>query len=172
MAGYNARSACKGHGKHITDELGQAQLRSVFVPHGWVVNKVEHDYGIEFEIEIFEQHKSTGASFKVQLKSSEQGAHSASEDFLSQEIDIQNAEYLCHEVRTPVALIHADVKARRTFWHMPQLDAVALEKLSGGNSASITFRIPTANELPATLEGLLEAVVQASNILAIRILKA
>lgn len=68
MAGYNARSACKGHGKHITDELGQAQLRSVFVPHGWVVNKVEHDYGIDFEIEIFEQHKSTGASFKVQLR--------------------------------------------------------------------------------------------------------
>lgn len=157
--------------QHITDALGEAQLRSVFEPLGWVVNKLPQDYGIDFEIEVFEKRKSTGAAFKVQLKSSEHTAYSAGGDFVSQTLDKENADYLCHQVRTPVALIHADVANRRTFWHMLQLDSALLAKLSESRDAStVTVRIPTACELPETVRAIIEAVTQAANILAIRLL--
>ena len=57
--------------QHIIDSLGEAQVRSIFEPLGWTVTKIDPDYGIDFEIEVFDDAESTGASFKVQLKSSE-----------------------------------------------------------------------------------------------------
>jgi len=37
---------------HITDDLGENQLRAVFGPLGWVVNKLHKDYGVDFDIQI------------------------------------------------------------------------------------------------------------------------
>jgi hypothetical protein len=156
--------------QHVLDSLGADQLRSIFDRLGWTVNKVEHDYGIDFEVEIFHEFKSTGASFKVQLKSSESTEYSADGNFVSQQIDRRNVRYLCEEVRAPVILVHADVKGARTFWLAPQLDLVALEALARRPDAeSVTFRIPTANELPSTRDGLIEAVSSAEIVLASRV---
>jgi len=55
---------------HITDSLGKAQMRSIFESVGWAVNEIEDDYGIDFDVQLFEDGKATGEWFKVQLKSS------------------------------------------------------------------------------------------------------
>lgn len=115
--------------QHVTDTLGEGLIASVFTPLGWTVSKVEHDYGIDFDIEIFRNHESTGIIFKVQLKSSEKTQYSAQGDFISQSINIQNAQYLCTELNSPVILIHADVAQEAVFWMAPQLDVTTLAKL-------------------------------------------
>jgi len=56
--------------QHETDAAGQRLLRAAFEGFGWVVNAIENDYGADYEVEIFEGGVSTGATFKVQLKSS------------------------------------------------------------------------------------------------------
>src|SRR5579863_121858 len=157
--------------EHVIDTLGQAQLRAVFEPLGWTVNKIENDYGADFEVEIFRAGESTGGVFKVQLKSSKSTGYSSAGDFISQELAIDSVKYLCSELRSPVLLIHADLGSGRTFWIGPQLDLAALKKLAEGTQkTTVTLRIPTANELPGSIDALLVSVAQAEEILASRVL--
>lgn len=156
--------------EHITDSSGERQLRSIFEPLGWTVNKLEHDYGIDFLVEVFREHLSTGILFKVQLKSSTVSRYSASGEFISQPIDISNAKYLCRELRSPVMLIHADVTSGRTFWTAPQLLVSEIQSALDANTSHITLRISTRNELPATLDELIEVVGQVEQVLASRII--
>jgi hypothetical protein len=156
--------------QHVTDSLGQTQLRLIFEPLGWTVNRVEHDYGLDFDIEIFRDFRSTGVFFKLQLKSSDSTIYSANADFVSQELMVRNAQYLCREVRSQVIVVHADVKAKRTFWMAPQLDVGSIRKLlEEANGHSITLRIPTQNELPASIPQLVETLARVENLLATRV---
>lgn len=155
--------------QHIIDAKGETLMRSVLQPSGWVINSVQTDYGIDFDVEVFYEHESTGVFFKVQLKSSENTNYSAQKDFISQRIKIESAHYLCREVRTPVILIHADVLQGRVFWFTPQLDPEKIELLSTQSEQdSITLRIPTSNLLPETIALLADAVAQVETVLASR----
>lgn len=157
--------------QHITDAAGERQLRSIFEPAGWTVNKIEHDYGVDFEVEVFHKGRTTGATFKIQLKSSKGTKYSSSGNFISQSLDSNSAVYLCRMLRSPVVLIHADVEQKRTFWLAPQLDLDTIQKLAAEpQSGSITLRIPTCNELPGTLLSLLGAVGQIGSLLASRVI--
>jgi hypothetical protein len=156
--------------QHEIDDLGQNLLRGVFAPRGWVVREIPTDYGLDFEIEIFNGGKSTGAIFKVQLKSSENTRYSADGQFLSQALNAESANYLCRELRLPVILLHADVAAKRVFWTAPQLATEAIEKLvAQTTSTTITIRIATANELPARLEALVETIGRVETLLASKV---
>ena len=66
--------------QHETDASGSRLLREVFEGFGWAVNKIEHDYGIDFDVQIFRDHEATGEWFKIQLKSSEEPSYSAGGD--------------------------------------------------------------------------------------------
>jgi hypothetical protein len=151
---------------HIPDSAGERQLRSIFEPLGWTVNKLEHDYGIDFLVEVFRDHQSTGVLFKVQLKSSTVSGYSADGEFISQPIEISNAKYLCRELRSPVILIHADVTNGRTFWTAPQLLASEIQIALDANISHVTLRVNVRNELPATLDELVEVVGQVEQALA------
>jgi uncharacterized protein DUF4365 len=142
---------------HITDTLGEAQIRAILEPEplGWVVNKIESDYGIDFDVQIFQDHRATGEWFKVQLKSSEATNYSANGDFISETLELKNAAHYSTELLEPSFLIHADVQAKRTFWYAPQLDAPIFKD---DPRATITIRVETRNELPATLPDMLEAL--------------
>src|SRR6266516_2001850 len=99
--------------QNVTDSRGDALLRSVFAPSGWVVNGVEKDYGWDYDIEVFKKGESTGFSFKVQLKSSTASEYSADGIFISQELTIDQAEYLAVQQIAPTVLMHADVSTNR-----------------------------------------------------------
>lgn len=146
-------------------------MRSIFEPLGWAVRKLDKDNGIDFEVEIFDNFKSTGVFFKVQLKSSGRTQYSASKDFISQPIKSQNARYLCHEVRLPVVLIHADITKGGTFWVAPQLLADELQhQIEGANRKEISIRIPTTNELSNTINKLVETITAVEQVLASRLI--
>jgi hypothetical protein len=135
--------------QQIVNDAGERQMRSIFEPLGWAVRKCEKDNGIDFDIEVFDNFKSAGVFFKVQLKSSEGTRYSTSKEFLSQQLEIPNAEYLCREVRLPVVLIHADVKDQRTLRYAPRLMSHELQAIIARKTRnSITVRMPAANELP------------------------
>jgi len=155
--------------QHVIDSLGEGLLRSVLEPLGWAVNKVEQDYGIDFDVEIFQNNESTGVFFKVQLKSSKNTRYSAQGDFISEQLGIQNARYLCNELRNPVIVIHADIETKAVYWAAPQLDVEAIEKLCVlTEQDTITLRIPTTNLLPDTVGFLLGAIGQVATVLASR----
>jgi len=135
---------------HVTDDRGQIQMRAVFVSVGWAVSKLESDYGIDFDVEIFKEHKNTGEWFKVQLKSSECTQYSADGSFISETLSSTHATHYSTEISDPCLLIHADVKSGRTFWFAPQLNTFA----SNNSGQAVTIRIPTQNELPHTLPAL------------------
>lgn len=158
--------------QHVIDSMGEAQLRSVFEPLGWTVNRVEKDYGIDFEVEVFRDSSSTGMTFKVQLKSSDATKYSVGGEFVFARLNISNALRLADELHTPVILIHADTRQRRNFWSAPQLNVDAAELARKSGNKSITFRIPASNELPGTVSELIEIVVQIERLFASRLIIA
>lgn len=159
--------------QHVTDTLGVAQMRACFENLGWTVNKIENDYGADYEVEVFENGQTTGIAFKLQLKSSRSTAYSSASDFIAEEINFANAVYMCREIRTPFLLLHADVESGRTFWSALQLDIAVQKALTTASSQkTITFRIPTTNSLPDTWKSLLDSVAQVETVLSLRALSA
>src|SRR5258708_761961 len=154
--------------EHVTDTLGQTQLRGTLEPLGWTLSE-GIDYGIDFDVEVFENNKSTGITFKIQLKSSRASVYSAGSDFISQPVEVKSARYLITEMQVPTILVHADVERGRTFWLAPQFEVEIGQRIALLNDdSSVTLRIPTPNELPNSADLLLQAVVRAKVLLATR----
>lgn len=154
---------------HVTDTLGRTQLRAALEGLGWTVNLVENDYGTDFEVEVFQAGKSTGISFKVQLKSSRGPEYSQPGDYIALQIPRANVEYMCRELHVPIVIVQADITNKKTFWTAPQLDVKAIQTLlREPHQSSLTFHIPTKNRLPDTWVDLLQAVGQAETLLSLR----
>lgn len=154
---------------HTTDALGEAQMSLIFVSLGWAVTKIQADYGIDYDVQIFENGEATGVWFKVQLKSSESTSYSADQDFISQTLPVEHAIHYALEIEEPLFLIHSDVNNKRTYWSALQLDKNLLKQnLRELQKETVTIRISTSNELPQTLPSMLEALQKAQVMLATR----
>jgi hypothetical protein len=156
--------------QHVTDALGQTQLSRVLEPLGWTLTPILADYGVDFDVEVFKENKTTGVTFKLQLKSSRSTTYSADGRFVAEILDVKNVRYLLQELHTPTILAHADLGKELTFWCAPQLDTDAAQRIGDRNEGTITFRIPTANVLPESIDALLQAVTRATILLATRAL--
>jgi hypothetical protein len=156
--------------EHETNRAGKLLLRQSLESLGWVVNDVQEDYGIDTNIQVFDGSAPTGAWFHVQLKSSAVTAYSSAEDFISQELSVEHARHYALEMRQPILLIHADVVAKRLFWHAPQLDRDLIVALRQTNAKSVVVRIPTYQDLPKTAAGLLKRLEKIHLALANRTL--
>ena len=154
---------------HTTDSLGEAQMRAVFEPHGWAVNKIQHDYGVDFDVQIFKDGEATGEWFKVQLKSSSATKYSSNGEFIQQPLETSHAIHYAQDMREPIFIIHADTERRNTFWYTPQLDD-ELPSLNPEVDAqkTVTVRIPTRNALPGTIKEMIEVLQRAQIILGAR----
>jgi hypothetical protein len=136
-------------------------MRAMFEPLGWAVREIpqDTDIGIDFEVEVFESYRSTGTLFKVQLKSSTRSEYSHKKDGLREHVKRKHLTYYCKELTDPVIVIHADVTAGRTFWLAPQLMHFPEKWLDGSDAdRRAALFIPTANELPSTIDDLIRAI--------------
>jgi hypothetical protein len=97
-------------------------------------------------------------------------AYSADGTFISQELELDSADYLARQLRQPTFLFHADVKANKLFWSAIQLDQKVLEVLAQGKAKSLTVRIPTSNILPDKFDPFLLDLTQAQMVVVSRIL--
>ena len=154
--------------QHITDSQADAIFQAVFAE--WSVNGSKRDYGWDHVVEVFRNGESTGFLFNGQLKGSRQTAYSADGTFISQELELDSADYLARQLRQPTFLFHADVEAKKLFWSAIQLDQKVLEALAPGRTKSLTVRIPTANILPDQFESFLRDLMKAQVVVVSRIL--
>jgi hypothetical protein len=155
--------------QHLTDTLGQALLSSALAPTGWVLRPVHPDYGVDYEVEVFENRRTTGSTFKLQLKSSEEPDYAAARDFVSVLLSVPRARYLVNELQVPTVLVQADVGARRLYWSAPQLEPGLRERLAHADeNSSVTIRIPTANDLVSSTDVLVSALARARAVLVAR----
>jgi Domain of unknown function (DUF4365) len=153
---------------HDINTAGERLLREALEPLGWVVNAVEKDYGIDYNIQLFKGKFPTGTWLHVQLKSSASSEYSADQSFVSQEITVDHARHYALEMREPVLVIHADVESKSVYWYAPQLDRQLATVLVSTNAKFTTFRVPTRQKLPDTAQELLRSVEKIHLVLATR----
>lgn len=156
--------------QHEIDTAARRQFEQS-LPEAWVVRSQPDDYGIDYEVEIFHQHKSTGLIFKVQLKGTTAPALSADGKILQIKLRVANVEYLCHQIGVPIVVVLADISTPQTAWYTPQIDEHLKRRLqsaikSGQNT--ITLHIPASNLLPGTTDTLLRAISRCETVLATR----
>ena len=130
------------------------------LPKHWVVRYHTHDYGIDREVEIFNQTGSadpvsTGHVFKVQVKGTEDAKLSSKGDSVHFQLEVDRTSYLCNEIAVPVFFVLCDVSSTRTWWYPIQLDKdlkhrVAVASKEG--KKTIVLYIPARNVLPDTLD--------------------
>jgi hypothetical protein len=154
--------------QHVTDSEADGVFQGVFAD--WSVNGSKRDYGWDYVVEVFRNGESTGFLFNGQLKGSRHTEYSADGSFISQELEIDSADYLARQLRQPTFLFHADVAAKKLFWSAIQLDQRVLDVLEQGNAKSLTVRIPTANVLPERFERFLQDLTQSQMVVVSRIL--
>jgi len=153
---------------HDIDSAGERLLREVLEPLGCVVNAVERDYGIDYNVQVFDGTSPRGTWFHVQLKSSASSQYSADRTFISQEITVDHARHYALEMREPLLVIHADVESKSVYWYAPQLDRHLAVVLTNTKAESTTFRVPTRQKLPATAPELFKRVERIHLVLATR----
>jgi hypothetical protein len=154
--------------QHVTDSDADALFQAVFSE--WSVNGSKRDYGWDYVVEVFRNGESTGFLFNCQLKGSRHTAYSADGSFISQELELDSADYLARQLRQPTFLFHADVEAKKLFWCAMQLDQKVLEILEHGKAKSLTVRIPTANVLPDRFDQFLQDLTRSQMVVVSRIL--
>jgi hypothetical protein len=152
------------------DRAGRRLLRNALEPLGWVLTSIDEDYGIDYDVQVFDKINPEGMWFKIQLKSSASSDYSADRSFISQQLSIDHARHYVSELRDPLLLIHADVTREALFWCAPQLDNDLASRLDA--QSAVIVRVPTANQLPGTEGFLLQAIEQIYIVLANRTLAA
>lgn len=156
--------------QHEIDELARRQFESS-LPSSWVCRPMPDDYGVDYEVEVFDNGVSTGRAFKVQLKGKEAADVSADGQWVPIAMEAANLRYLCAELEVPAIVVVADVTARVTYWGAPMLDRDLMGRLDDAGHTGqnqFTVRLPTSHRLPESLALLLNAVADIELVLGTR----
>ncbi len=138
--------------QHIIDAEAEKIFRSSVPSTEWLIRDIgKNDYGIDFELEYFNDKKSTGIIIKVQLKGTENLKINKSGSFISRVFDIDNIKYYLEEINIPLIIVIVDIELSKIYWHNPKLDDVLqndyLEAMKN-KQKSVSLRINTTHILP------------------------
>lgn len=156
--------------QHEIDEKA-CRIFDSALPASWVCRPQLKDYGVDKEVEIFEEGKSTGIIFKVQVKGTEKPGFSSDDLIISFSLSVDDVGYYCEELKVPIVLVVIDVITSKTWWHAIQLDSDLRKRLIKARQkkqSSITVYINSRNMLPRTLSSLLTKILESENLLSIR----
>src|ERR1035438_3028929 len=117
--------------QHDIDIAGKRILRDALEPLGWIVNEVQKDYGIDFNVQVFDGLSPNGMWFHIQLKSHQTPDYSSDRTFISEPVEIEHVRHFAIELRQPMFLIVVDVGFKRLYWHCLQLDTILMPRLDG-----------------------------------------
>ncbi|MBL7086613.1 MAG: DUF4365 domain-containing protein [Candidatus Cloacimonetes bacterium] len=120
------------------------------LPDNWVEREQGSDYGIDYEIEIFEKKETTGLIFKVQLKGTTNLKIIERGTIISFSIPVKNLKYYIEEINIPVVLIICDVINKNIYWVEIQSNLNILESYKNirNNQNNLTIHIPINNTFP------------------------
>ncbi len=94
--------------QHITETKSQRIFERI-VPVEWVCREIKPDYGVDYLVEIFENNKSTGKTFFVQLKGSTQEIKN---ETFEKQITTDNLKYY-NSLALPVIIICVSVTTEK-----------------------------------------------------------
>ena len=155
--------------QHETDSAADALFRDVF--HQWAITPSERDYGWDHVVEVFRNGESTGLLFNGQLKGSRHTGYSADRSFISQELEIDSADYLARQLRQPTFLFHADVQSKVSCSGARSNSTSRFSRSwRGAKSKGLTVRIPTANVLPDRFNEFAQDLRRSQTVVVSRIL--
>jgi len=140
--------------QHEIDTEAQRIFRSL-LPSSWVDREQYPDYGIDYDIEIFENGQPTGISFYAQLKGTASPKYSG--DALKLQFEVDKLKYYFEKVRKPVFLIAADVTSKKCFWLFTQKyiqQSLNKSKPDWYGQKTVTLYLPLSNLLPDTIQQL------------------
>ncbi len=155
---------------HQIDDQAELVFRST-LPSEWVVRKQHSDYGVDLEIEVFQDGSSTGTLIKVQVKGTAAPQFSADHSYAAYQLSTASAGYLCEELRSPSILVVVDVSSGKPYWTAPQLDdglREAVHNAAVAGQKTVAVHVPTANQLPQTCDAMLVACADAQIRLGVR----
>ena len=130
---------------HQIDTEAQRILTSNFSTN-CVAREQHPDYGIDYEIEIFEDDKPTGIWFRIQLK----GKESIREvnDSIAISFETDKIKHYLDKVPFPVFLFVVHVKEEEIYWIFLQKyvnEILMVENTKWMEQKSVTSRIPKEN---------------------------
>jgi len=96
----------KRNRQHIIEDESETILKSL-IPSEWVLRKLSPDYGIDYNVEIFENNESTGVHFFVQLKGTDK---KSSDGNISFRLDKKYIDYF-GKVSIPILFVYISVKS-------------------------------------------------------------
>ncbi len=92
--------------QHIIEDESESILKSI-IPSEWVLRKLTPDYGIDYNVEIFENNQSTGIHFFVQLKGTDK---KSTDGNISFRLDKKYIDYF-GKVSIPILFVYISVKS-------------------------------------------------------------
>lgn len=156
--------------QHVIEEKAYLQFESS-LPESWLHRRQDQDYGIDREVEIFENEKSTGIIFKVQIKGTKNPKFILNDSFISFSLSLDDVIYFCEELNVPMIFILCDVTNERTWWHAIQLDSelrMRIQKAQENNQASMTVKIDSKNEISSTQFSLFKKILETETYMSAR----
>lgn len=144
------------------------------LPDDWIFRNQSEDYGIDGEVEVFDQGESTGVLFKVQIKGTEKPSFINDGETISFSLDMDDLDYLCQQLRKTVFLIVVDTAREVIYWHPMQLDSdleIRHQEAKKAGQKNLTIHIPTVNRLVSkNLSLMLQQVAETDTLLSGRII--
>lgn len=126
------------HNNHILETESNKFVNN-HIPNEWVIDKPDHDYGIDYNINIVINNEVTGLSFSVQLKSMIRDHHS---DFAT--ITLKHSTLsLFNTMLVPVLLVAYVQEEKEAYWcwnNDLDIDLTVQQK-------TFTIQIPKTNKL-------------------------
>ncbi len=113
----------------------------------WALNRLNNDYGIDYDIQIFEKEEGTELNFGAQIKSTEKSNVDAEHYKFS--LDTDHINYFFKQNR-PILLIVYDIPSKNAFWVLMQdyvWDVLNKENPNWLNQGSSTIKLPLRNVL-------------------------
>jgi hypothetical protein len=141
-------------------------------PFGWILRSQEdqNDIGIDCEIEILSNGKSSGTLIKGQIKGS-QRFRTVGDSLYSPPIKLERLKYYTRMLRLPVVLFLVDVAEERVWWRVLSEDqeiVKMIEEAEKRSQKSLSIPIPKGSELNHNGEALLTDVIVAIDKLRLR----
>lgn len=127
------------------------------IPLSWVSRRLPDDYGLDYEIEVFEGSQSTNCFFHAQLKGTESLVVRGENAVL--EFSVQHLKDYIRQV-LPVVLLLVDVPKKQTYWLLVDAAVDALSRSRSGwqDQKTVTVEFPLVNVLPDSSKQLADAV--------------
>ena len=137
---------------HEIDAKAQGILRSR-LPSNWVIREQHPDYGIDYEIEVFQEEQPAGIWFRIQLKGKEKAQETEDSIFIS--FETGKIDYYLSKVPFPVFLFVVVTAEEEIYWLFLQKfvnEVLKVENPRWMEQKSVTIKIPKKNRFSNNAE--------------------